>query len=144
MADLLEVSRGVVDALEVAETNLGDIRDLTELNLIFHQNATEAVTIALEKARSLNRSLEAQDADRLSSLVARSTLPEVLAGTRPGGHRELADLRAKVERMQAPQIDTAELERTLKDLEQELTELGRSSLEKGVGVLASLAKLVLP
>lgn len=144
--DMLDVSRKTVEDAKGVIRNLQDMKkkELSERNQVLYTNALGAAKDAFAGAKRLNESNELRDAAALPSLLQGIDLGGDLSALEQRATQELERIRDLAEKIRTPDIDKDQIKQVLQDLEAEIHQMQNEALKKGIGLLATIARVAIP
>jgi phosphate uptake regulator len=142
--DLLDISRKMVEDVDGVIRNLEDMTELSGVNQVLLNNALQAAQDASGGAKKLNESNEIRDAAELAGLLTDIDLSGDLTNLEQRVTQELERIGALVDEIRSPDIDKDQITQILEDLEAEIHQMQNAAIKKGIGLLATVARVAIP
>jgi hypothetical protein len=142
--DLLDISRKAVEDAEGVIRNLQNMKELFGVNQVLRTNALGAAEDALAGLKKLNDSQEVRDAAVLAGLLTGLKLTGDLSVLEQMVAQELESIKDLAGDIRSPQIDKKQIKQILGDLEAEMRQMQNAAVRRGIGVLATIARVVIP
>jgi len=141
---LLDISRKIVEDAAGVVRNLQDMKQLSGVNLVLHSNALEAAKNALVEATELRECSELRDAATLADLLQGVNLSGDLSVLEQQVAQELKSVMDSAKSLRVPDINKEKIQTILADLEAELLQMQNAAIKKGIGLLATVARIAIP
>jgi hypothetical protein len=142
--DLLDISRKAMEDVEGTIRNLRDMKKLSGRNQVLHENALRAAEDAFKGVKELNEQNEGRDARALAGLLQGIDLKPDFLALEQKAAQELEAIRKLTDRISSPDLNKEQINKILVDLEAEIRQMQNAALAKGIGLLATIARVTIP
>jgi len=142
--DMLDISRKAVEDMEGVIRNLRDMRELSGRNHVLHENALQAAEDAFAGVKVLNERNEARDARALAGLLQGIDLKADFLALEQRTAQELEAIKKLTGRISSPDLNKEQINKILGDMEAEIRQMQNAALAKGIGLLATVARVTIP